>query len=194
MQVIAGETTVDDVDATLDRIRDLAATHEVTAQAFDARRVAGRAHLLLATRCALRARAHDDMIADDLAVEILCYAAGRRQIGEALALGLTPGDGPVVVAVVQPDRSPASLQASGDDPGAMEGERVAAAAIAEELNLACATADRTDRTHRTDPLLAPTDHDRLQRTFDISDAEREATDAPLAALVRERTALLAVTK
>jgi KEOPS complex subunit Cgi121 len=193
MRVIVGETTIDDVDAVLDRLGELADDHGVVAQAFNARCVAGLPHLTLATRCALRARAHGDTIADDLAVEILCYAAGRRQIGEALALGLSEGEAPVAVVVVDPARDPASLQvpstASESAPTeARPAEREVAAAIADELGLA------TDPDRAVEALRAATDAERLRRTFDIDDAESDATDAPLPALVRERTALLAVTK
>ena len=42
-------------------------------------------------------------IADDRAGEILCYAAGRRQIQQALELGIGDGTTPVLIVVDGPD-------------------------------------------------------------------------------------------
>jgi len=193
VRVIAGEASIDDVDATLGRLRETADDYGVVAQAFDARCVAGRPHLALATRCALRACVHGDLIADELAIEILCYAAGRRQIGEALALGLSTGTAPVAVVVVAPERDPGTVQvpSSQSEPPMAEptpDEGAAAAAIADRLGLPI------DPKRAAHLLRSTTDAERLRRKFDIADAEREATDAPLPALVRERTALLPVSK
>jgi KEOPS complex subunit Cgi121 len=100
MEVVEGKATIGDVDAFLDRLGAIGEAHGATVQAFDARRVAGRAHLELAAELASRARERDEAIADDPAVELLLYAAGRRQISRALEMGVSEGPCPVVVAVV----------------------------------------------------------------------------------------------
>ncbi|MDZ7701125.1 MAG: KEOPS complex subunit Cgi121 [Halobacteriales archaeon] len=99
MRLVEGRAAVDDVDAFVERLSAIGDAHDAVVQAFDARYVAGREHLEAAARSARRAIAHDDAIADDPAVELLLYAAGRRQIDRALTIGVEAGEGPVVVAV-----------------------------------------------------------------------------------------------
>lgn len=99
MRLVEGRTTVDDPGTYVETLAAHGAEHGAIVQAFDARFVAGRAHLEAAVRSARRAMAHDDTIADDPAMEVLLYAAGRRQIDRALTIGVSPGDNPVVVVV-----------------------------------------------------------------------------------------------
>lgn len=70
-----------------------------TIQAFDARYVAGHEHLRTAVDRAERARHRDEAIAEDPAVEILLYAAGRRQIDRAMEMGVSAGESGVVVVI-----------------------------------------------------------------------------------------------
>lgn len=109
MRLVEGRASVDDVGAFVDELAAIGDEHGAVVQAFDARYVAGRDHLEAAVRSATRAREHDDAIADDPAVELLLYAAGRRQIDRALAIGVEAGEGPVVVVVD-----------GGDEPAAAE--------------------------------------------------------------------------
>lgn len=88
-----------DVDELVTRLGVLGDAHGAAVQAFDARYVAGRQHLTRAVEFANRARERGDAIADDRAVEILLYAAGRRQINRALEMGVEPGETPIVVVV-----------------------------------------------------------------------------------------------
>jgi len=99
MKLVAGRATVENVDAFLDELTMIGEAHGAIVQAFDARYVAGADHLRAAARSARRSRAHDDAIADDPAVELLLYAAGRRQIDQALEIGVQTGESPVVVAI-----------------------------------------------------------------------------------------------
>lgn len=116
MEVVEGRATVEDLDAFVARLGEIGATHGCAVQAFDARYVVDRAHLERAVELADRARARGDAIANDHAVEILLYAAGRRQINQALEMGISTGESPVVVVV----------HGDGD-------EAEAAAAVREEL-------------------------------------------------------------
>lgn len=95
----AGVPAFDDVDALVARLDAIGEEHGTAIQALDARYVAGRDHLELAVELAGRARDRDDAIARDRAVEILLYAAGRRQIERALEMGVSEGATAVVVAV-----------------------------------------------------------------------------------------------
>jgi KEOPS complex subunit Cgi121 len=169
VRVVEGVATVDDLDAVLDRLDAVADEHGVTVQAFDARYVAGRAHLARAVELADRAFARGENVARDRGVEILLYAAGRRQIDDALEMGLREGRTPVAVVVTAAD---------GD-----EGREAAAAdAVTERLAL--------------DPAatLESVDAERLRAFFDVTAAELGAVDGDLTDLVGERVALLDVEK
>ncbi|PSQ29889.1 KEOPS complex component [Halobacteriales archaeon SW_10_68_16] len=129
MRVVEGIADVEDVDAFVARLDDIATEHDATVQAFDARYVVDRAHLERAVELADRAIDRDEAIARDRAVEILLYAAGRRQINRALEMGVSAGEPPVVVLVDGGDEARAA-DAVGDllDPaetlGGYDRERV----------------------------------------------------------------------
>jgi KEOPS complex subunit Cgi121 len=156
------------VDTLVARLDEIADAHGVTVQAFDARYIVDRTHLRRAVELADRERERDEGIARDRAVEILLYAAGRRQIDRALAMGVGEGATPAVVLVDAPP--------GADGPEAAESG--AADAVREIL-------DPADTLGNYDP-------ERVRTFFDIGDAELAATAADLPALVRERVALLIV--
>lgn len=108
MKVVEGDADVDDVDAFVARLDEIGDRWESTVQAFDARYVAGRRHLESALRHAERARGRGDAIARDAAVEVLLYAAGRRQINQALEMGVSAGVTPAVVVVAGGDETRAA--------------------------------------------------------------------------------------
>jgi KEOPS complex subunit Cgi121 len=99
MELLEGRVDVDDVEAFLARLEAVASEHETTVQAFDADYVAGRRHLERAVTLADRAIERGENVARERAVEILLYAAGRRQIDGALEMGVSPGDNRVVILV-----------------------------------------------------------------------------------------------
>lgn len=162
-----GYATVDDLDAFLDRLNRITADHGVTVQAFDARYVVGRTHLERAVELADRAMAREENVARDRGMEILLYAAGRRQIDDALEMGVSEGRSPVIVLVSDAD---------GD--GSAEAD--AADAVGDLLEPG-ATLDEVDA-------------DRVRAFFDVTESELDATDCDLADLVVERVALLDVEK
>lgn len=166
MQVIEGEATVADVDDFVERLGAIGEEHEVAVQAFDARYVVDREHLARAVELADRAFERGEGIARNRAVEILLYAAGRRQINRALRIGVGEGESPVVVVVHD-------SSGDGDEAGA-------ATAVGELLD---------EKT-----TLGAYDEGLVREFFDVSDAELAATSGDLADLVRERGALLIVEK
>jgi KEOPS complex subunit Cgi121 len=99
MRVVEGVVTVADVDAFVARLGEIGEEHGAAVQAFDARYVVGREHLERAVDLANRAAERGDAIARERAVEILLYAAGRRQINRALEVGVSEGGCPAVVVV-----------------------------------------------------------------------------------------------
>ena len=167
MRVVEGVAEIADLDAFLGRIDDIAADHVVTVQAFDARYVVGRNHLERAVELADRAFDRGENVARERGVEILLYAAGRRQIDDALAMGVSEGRTPVAVVV-------------SDTAGDETVEAAAADAVADLLDPA-ATLDTVDA-------------ERVRAFFDVTEAELGVVDGDLTALVAERVALLDVEK
>ena len=103
MKVLEGVATVDDVETFVAQLDESGERHGSTVQAFDARYVVSRRHLERAVELARRERERGDGIARDEGVEILLYAAGRRQIQQALEMGVSNGRVPVVIVVVGGD-------------------------------------------------------------------------------------------
>ncbi len=176
MELLECRLSVDDLDAFLETIGTIADQHQVTIQAFDARYVADRTHIERALCFADRAIDRGENVARDRAVEILLYAAGRRQIDRALEMGVAEGEHNAVVLV---DADPAS-----DDERTPDGRESGAL---KDL-LALESVVGRERT------LESPDTEVLRNFFDVPDAEVAATDASLADLVHERVALLEVEK
>jgi len=200
---VAGRAEIEDLDAFLAEIDEIADEFDCAVQAFDADYVVGEDHLRAAVERADRAFDRGENVARERAVEILLYAAGRRQINRALRLGVSEGENRVAVVVHSPEGdepaeataaeavrnlfAPASAAASADaaaDAGASPAdENMGATAVSEAASASVDTlaADRIDREAVLD-------------FFDVTEAELDATDATLGDLVRERVALLDVDK
>ena len=179
MQLLECRLVIDDLDAFVTELGAIGDRHGVTIQAFDARNVADRQHLERAVDLADRAIERDENVARDRAIELLLYAAGRRQIDRAFEMGLTAGPGTqaaVILIAGRPDRESESESESDRED----------AAIDELAAL--------DSVVSVEPTLDASDPKTLCAFFEITDVERSATDAPLGALVRERVALLDVEK
>lgn len=108
MQLVEGIATIDGVGAFVAELQALGQERGATVQAFDARYVAGLEHLERAVELANRAGERGEQIADDESVEILLYAAGRRQINRAMKMGVSEGQCPVVVVVAGGDEQAAA--------------------------------------------------------------------------------------
>ncbi len=181
MELVEGRADVESVDGFVARLGDVGEAHGCAVQAFDARYVVGETHLRRAVELADRAFARGENVARERAVEILLYAAGRRQIDQALELGVEAGETPVVVVVSADggERADGDARASGHArAGEHADEQKAAAAVGELLAPA--------------ETLGDYDEARVCSYYGITDAERAATDASLEELVCERVALLTV--
>ncbi|MFC7214439.1 KEOPS complex subunit Cgi121 [Saliphagus sp. GCM10025334] len=183
MELLAGRLHVDDLDSFVADLGEIGDTHDVSVQAFDARYVAGRRHLERAVTLADRAIERGENVARDRAVEILCYAAGRRQIDRALEMGVDEGESDVIVLVDGPGDELAARAHLEDRFGF---ESVSALETVEEDVDVDADVDG-------DVNVEP-DLNTVRSFFEISDAERTATTASLEDLVCERVALLEVEK
>lgn len=174
MDLLECHLAIDDIDSFVSDIGAIGDQHGTTIQAFDARYVADRAHLERAVELADRAITRGENVARDRAVEILLYAAGRRQIDRALEMGVDEGEGAAVILV-----------AAADGAGA-DAERATIESI-----------DTLDAVVAVEPTLSVDETERaetIREFFEITDAECKATDASIGALVRERVALLDVEK
>jgi KEOPS complex subunit Cgi121 len=169
VRLVEGIAAVGDLDAFLGSLSRIGEETDCTVQAFDARYVVDRAHLDRARELADRAIDRGENVARDRGVEIMLYAAGRRQIDRALALGVSEGEGPVVVLV--------AADPSADDVG---DEAAAAAAVADLLTPA-------DTLGKYNEAL-------VREYFDVGDTELAATAGTLAEMIHERVALLDVRK
>lgn len=169
MKLVSGYAEIEAVDDFVDSLSAIAAEHDCTIQAIDARYVAGRAHLTRALELTDRAISRDVAIADDRSVELLLSIAGTRQIDRAFEVGVSTGRTPVVVVV----------DASEVDGPASQVQEQGAKAVESLLELAT-----------FDEIIA--DEDSLREWFEIDETELAATDASLETLVCERVALLSL--
>lgn len=173
LRLVEGTASIDDLDGFLDGIDRIEADTGAVVQAFDANRVVDADHLRRATRLAARAIARDEAVARDPAVEVLLYAAGRRQIDRALELGVSTGDGPVVVAAADfGDVSGADRPSADLDAAVTAGEGLLTSGSA----------------------LGGVDERAVREYYGVTDRELAATAGGLTDAVRERVALLDVEK
>ncbi|QZY00849.1 KEOPS complex subunit Cgi121 [Halobaculum rubrum] len=169
MRLVEGEAGIDDLDAFLDELTAIGEETGCTVQAFDARYVVDRTQLERALELADRAFDRGENVARDRGVEVMLYAAGRRQIDRALTLGVAEGECAVVVLV--------AAEEGADRPG---DEAAAASAVRDLLEPA--------------ETLGDYDETLVRAYFDISDTELAATTGSLADVIHERVALLDVRK
>ena len=182
MKLVEGRADIADLDAFLDRLGEIGEQHDCAVQAFDADLVVGREHLRVAAERASRALDRGENVARDPAVEILLYAAGRRQIERALRVGVEEGERDVVVVVHGfEDAADGAKTDEADADEAAAADAVRDLLASGDTDTEIASADRIDR-------------EAVREFFDVSDAELAATDATLADLVCERVALLDVEK
>lgn len=180
MELVEGTVTVGgerfpEVSDVVDALDDIGLEHGVTVQAFDARYVVSRRHLERAVELADRERGRGEGIARDRGVEILLYAAGRRQIDRALEMGVGDGETPAVILVEGAGRV--------DDGDGSDGS--------EDANESAA-ADAVREFVAEGETLGDYDEGRVREFYGVGDRELSATTAGLEALVLERVALLVV--
>jgi KEOPS complex subunit Cgi121 len=92
-KIIVGKVGISNVDDFLSSLKNIAHEYDVTIQAMNAELIAGEEHIKSAVKKAIRATERKRSIASDLGLEILLYAAGRRQIERALAIGVSVSEG-----------------------------------------------------------------------------------------------------
>jgi KEOPS complex subunit Cgi121 len=177
----AGTASIDDLDVFLAALDEIAAETGAVVQAFDAELVVSAAHLREATRLAARAIARNEAVARDPGVEIMLYAAGRRQIDRAFTLGVSEGEQRAVVLVAD----------FGGVPGAERPDADLDAAVASVRDLLGSPTEDAVEGAAFRPAFDP---ERVREFYGIGDREIAATAGDLSDIVRERVALLDVEK
>lgn len=167
MRLLEGVVAVDDLDEFLAELDRAAAANGVTVQAFHADYVVSADHLRRAVELADRAIERGENVARDRAVEVLCYAAGRRQIRKALEMGVSEGEQRAIVLVDSP-----------------EGDEAAETDAATDLQ----------GLYDPEPTLGDYDEPTVREFFDVGATELAAAEGSLPDLVLERVALLDVEK
>jgi len=107
MEFVEGQAEIGDLDEFINEIDQIRDETGSTIQFFNADYVAGERHLRRAAELAQRAGERGTTIARDPAVELLVYAAGRRQINRALEMGVSEGSLAVVGVIDGGDESAA---------------------------------------------------------------------------------------
>ena len=186
-RLIRGTASIDDLDEFLARLDQIADETGAVVQAFDAKLVVSAAHLSEAIRLAARSIARGEAVARDPAVEILLYAAGRRQIDRAFELGVSEGEQDTVVIAADFGAVPGAGRRAAD-------LDAAAQALAETLHSVDGEPLSPDGAVVDDDTAFDYDEDRVREFYRIADRELAATAGDLAAIVRERVALLDVEK
>lgn len=82
--VLGARGNISDVEVFLRKLLEFASNEQIVIQAVNADAVYGKEHLLSAAEHALRSWAQGTNATNSLALEILLYAAGERQIQKAI--------------------------------------------------------------------------------------------------------------
>lgn len=99
--IIGAHGTIKDVDLFVQKLLEFSKQEKVVTQALDAHLVYGIDHLMSATRHALRACEQKTNATNSLALEILLYAAGERQIQKAISkIGVKKGKQTIAFVLV----------------------------------------------------------------------------------------------
>jgi len=165
--VVGARGTVQNIDAGLGIMAAVDKKTHTTNQIFDADHISGKEHLVHAAKLALTARTAHTNFAESFNIELVCWAAGARQINQAFErVGLHKGCERVALLTVGNTR---------------DGVKRAQTEILRELGL-----NRDDRVLEVTAKKIPA----LMKTFGIQKPEQEI--APIQKLVLEKVALLSL--
>ena len=164
-EIISGVVQIEDVENFLKMLSEVSKKYRVIIQVLDADRIASKEHINFAVEKAKKAMHEGRNIAKDLGIEILLYASGKRQIEQAMSMGVHHGKNSVAIVIM------------GDDTKGAGSEMKTVIHEAPVL-------DYTECKKR-----------KLIKTFDITEAEiRAVGEDKIPELILERVALLDVMK
>jgi len=105
IHILEGTIFIDDTEKFLQKIKRRSKEKNTVIQALDADKLAGEEHLRFAVEKAINSFKTGRNIANDLAKEIMLYAAGTRQVNKAMRIGLHKGKNNIVLVAVGGDLS-----------------------------------------------------------------------------------------
>lgn len=100
IQILEGTVFIENKELFLKKIKEISTGKNLTIQAFDADKLAGKEHLTFAIEKALNSFRKRTNVANDLGKEIMLYAAGTRQINRAIKIGVHDGWNNIVIVAV----------------------------------------------------------------------------------------------
>jgi KEOPS complex subunit Cgi121 len=100
IQILEGTIFIDDAEKFLQKLKRISKDKNIVIQAFDADKLAGEEHIRFAVEKAVNSFKTGRNIANDLAKEIMLYAAGTRQINKAMKLGVHSGENNIALVAV----------------------------------------------------------------------------------------------
>jgi KEOPS complex subunit Cgi121 len=100
IQIIEGTVFIDDMEKFLHKLKKISKDKNIVLQALDADKLAGEEHVRFAVEKAINSFRSGRNIANDLAKEIMLYAAGTRQISKAMRLGVHNGENNIALVAV----------------------------------------------------------------------------------------------
>ncbi|MDD5474743.1 MAG: KEOPS complex subunit Cgi121 [Candidatus Methanoperedens sp.] len=103
IKIIEGTIFIDDTERFLQKLKRISKEKSTVIQALDADKLAGEEHLKFAVEKAISSFKTGRNIANDLAKEIMLYAAGTRQINKAIRLGVHNGDNNIALVAIGED-------------------------------------------------------------------------------------------
>ena len=180
-KIVTGKVSISNIDDFLSSLKNIAHEYAVTIQAMDAELIAGEEHIKSAVRKAVRAVERKRSITSDLGLEILLYAAGKRQIERALALGVSEGEKKVAIVIVD-----ARVDVGGESD---------LSGATEEVKKRTGIEEEPIQELESELVHNENKKDRVKKFFNITEAEISAVgEKKLKMLVLERVALLDVLK
>lgn len=100
IQILEGSIFIEEPDDFLQKLKNMSKEKNLALQALDADKIAGEEHIRFAVEKAVNSFKTGTNIANDLAKEIMLYAAGTRQISRAVKLGIHKGENNIVLVAV----------------------------------------------------------------------------------------------
>ena len=106
IEIVGAQGTISNVEHVLEIFQEFCTHHKLAGQMFNAEMIYGKNHLLSSVLHAQRAMIEDTNTTNSLAMEILLYASGERQLKHAIPkMGIQTGQTSVVLVFTDIDSS-----------------------------------------------------------------------------------------
>lgn len=101
VKISGGKGKIDDVEEALEIVGDVDEKRGTISQLFNARMIAGKTHLIHASKMTLESLDSGNSFADDPSIELTCWVAGLRQINKAIdRVGIKEGQGEIAAVTI----------------------------------------------------------------------------------------------